>query len=135
METPALDGIRNTAEVFDKLQAPAGTSCALQAAFLYRVLIQHEAMKEQRTSSRSHVPIALAATVNSAAHQSLSPHAQDCESRDIISAYDDHNSDHYASDNASTFDMNLVDGDSWAFVFANAGFNIDQGAFMSPTCM
>jgi hypothetical protein len=26
-----------------------------------------------------------------------------------------------------------VDDEAWAFMFANAGFNIGQGAFMSPT--
>ena len=130
---PALDGIRTTAEVFDKLQAPPGTSCALQAAFLHNVLIHHEAMKEQRTISRWHMPATLAATVDTATHQSASTYAQSRQRHDVIPAYDDQNTDHYASGNASTFDLNFVDDESWAFMFANAGFNTGQGTFMSPT--
>jgi hypothetical protein len=139
MEMPALDGIRNTAEVFDKLQAPAGTSCALQAAFLHNVLIQHEAMREQRSSSRSHIPAAPAAytaptaNVDTAAHEPTLPHAQTTQRHEVDTMYDDQDAHHYASEDASTFDMNFVDDEAWAFMFANAGFNIGQGAFMSPT--
>jgi hypothetical protein len=128
METAALDSIRNTAKVFDRLQAPAGTSCALQAAFLHNVLIQHEAMREQRTSSHSHRPAALAAIVD------IAPtYAQTRQRLDGNPSYDDQNTGVYASEDASTFDMRFMDDDSWAFMFANAGFNIGQGAFMSPT--
>ncbi|KAL1797961.1 hypothetical protein ACET3X_004567 [Alternaria dauci] len=138
MEVPALDAIRNTAEVFDKLQAPVGTSCALQAAFLHNVLIQHEAMRAQRLSSRSQIPATPAAltgpttAVDTAVYQSASRHAQEAQETDVNSAYKDQNMYHYASEDASTFDMNFVDDEAWAFMFANAGFNIGQGAFMSP---
>lgn len=133
---PALDAIRNTAEVFDKLQAPTGTSCALQAAFLHNILIQHEATREQRSSSRSHTaaaPAAYTATttnVDTAAHKSALPHAHTTQRPEINSIYDDRDTHNYASEDASTFDMNFVDDEAWAFMFANAGFNIGQGAFM-----
>jgi hypothetical protein len=136
MEMPALDGIRNTAEVFDKLQAPAGTSCALQAAFLRNVLIQHEAMREQRTSSRSRMPAALVApttTVDTVNHQHPPTHAQNAQRLVVGPANDDQSSYHYESEDASTFDMNFVDDEAWEFIFANVGFNIGQGAFISPT--
>jgi hypothetical protein len=133
METAALNSIRNTAKVFDRLQAPAGTSCALQAAFLDNVLIQHEAMREQRTSSRSHRPAALATTVDIANHHIAPNRAQTRQRHDGNPPYDDQDTEYYASEDASTFDMRFVDDESWAFMFANAGFNIGQGAFMSPT--
>lgn len=128
MEIPALDGIRDTVEKFNKFQAPAGTSCAL-----HNVLIQHEAIREQHTSSRSHIPTALAATVGTATRQSVLTHAQTRQRHNVHAGYDDQTTNHYASEDASGFDMNLVDDEYWAFVFANSGFNIGQGAFMSPT--
>ena len=139
---PALDGIRNTAEVFDKLQAPTGTSCALQAAFLHNILIQHEALREQRSSSRAHIPAAPAApaaytattmNVDTTAQESALPHAQTTQRPGINTMYDDRDTCHHASEDGSTFDMNFVDDEAWAFMFANAGFNIGQGAFMSLT--
>jgi hypothetical protein len=139
MEISALDGIRNTAEVFDNLRAPAGTSCALQAAFLHKILIQYEAMREQRSSSRSHIPAAPTAytaptrNVDTATRESTLHHAQNTQRPDSDTTYDDRDMYHYASEDASTFDLNLVDDEAWAFMFANAGFNIGQGAFMSPT--
>jgi hypothetical protein len=136
MEMPALDGIRNTAEVFNKLQAPAGTSCALQAAFLQNVLVQHEAMREQRTSLRSRMPTSLTApttAVNTATHQSEPTHAQNPQRSDFNEVYDNQDTYHYVSEDASMFDMTFVDDEAWAFMFATAGFNIGQGAFMSPT--
>jgi hypothetical protein len=126
MEITALDGIRNTAEVFENLQAPANTSCALQAAFLHNVLRQHEAMREQRTSSHLHIR-------TTEAHPSASTHTQLGPRHDYNPAIDDPSTNHYASEDASTFDMTFMDDASWAFMFANAGFNIDQVAFMSPT--
>jgi hypothetical protein len=77
MELPALDSIRNAAKVFEKLQAPPNTSCALQAAFLRNVLIQHEAIQERRTYSLSHMP---AAHVAPTPHQSATTHTQTVQS-------------------------------------------------------
>jgi hypothetical protein len=131
METPALNGIRNTADVLDKLKAPVGTSCALQVAFLRNVLIQHEAIREQRTISRLHMPTALTATVEPASHLSAPTQAQ---TRHVLNpAYENQNTDYYASEGASAFDVNFMDDESWTFMFANAGFNVGEGAFMSPT--
>jgi hypothetical protein len=130
MELPALDSIRNAAKVFEKLQAPPNTSCALQAAFLRNVLIQHEAIQERRTSSLSHMP---AAHVAPTPHQSATLHAQTVQRNDTYPAYSDQNAFERASEDASSFDIDFVDDEAWAFLFANAGFNIEQGAFLSPT--
>jgi hypothetical protein len=130
MELPALDSIGNAAKVFEKLQAPPNTSCALQAAFLRNVLIQHEAIQERRTSSLSHMPAAPAAPTT---HQSATTHAQTVQRSDTNPAHSDENVFDHALEDASSFDIDFVDDEAWAFLFANAGFNIDQGAFFSPT--
>jgi len=117
---PALDSIRNAATVFEKLQAPTSTSCALQAAFLRNVSTQHEAMQARHTSSLSHVAAA-------------SADAQTMPRPDITPAYNDQITFDSASEDASTFNIDFVDDEAWAFLFANAGFNIGQGAFLSQT--
>ena len=130
---PALDSIRNAATVFEKLQAPTSTSCALQAAFLRNVSTQHEAMQARHTSSLSHVAAASAAAVDPASHQPASAHAQTTQRPDITPAYNDQTTFDAASEDASTFNIDFVDDEAWAFLFANAGFNIGQGAFLSQT--
>jgi len=125
---PALDSIRNAATIFEKLQAPTSTSCALQAAFLRNVSIQHEAMQARRTSSLSHV-----AAVDPASHQPAPTHAQTTQRPDITPAYNDQTTFDPASEDTSTFNIDFVDDEAWAFLFANAGFNIGQGAFLSQT--
>ena len=133
MELPALDSIRNTANIFAALRAPPGTSCALQAAFLENVLVEYEAIKERRTSSRSHVSAAPAAPVNLAAAQPAQTHGQTQQRPELVPAFDDQNTFDFASEDASSFDMDFANDEAWALMFANAGFNIGQGAFFSAT--
>ncbi|KAF1830252.1 hypothetical protein BDW02DRAFT_633789 [Decorospora gaudefroyi] len=136
MELPALDSIRNTAKVFEALKAPTGTSCALQAAFLHNVLVQHQAMKELRTSSRSHMPASPAipaAPVDSATHQSVPTHAQTMRRHDSDTAYNNQDTFHRLPEDASTFDMGFANDEDLAFMFADAGFDVGLGAFLSPT--
>ncbi|KAG9191314.1 hypothetical protein G6011_09402 [Alternaria panax] len=135
MELPALDSIRNAANVFKNLQAPAGTSCALQAAFLHKVFIKHESRMERRTSLRLHVPAALAApaaplaSVDPAINRPTPAHAQTMQRPNINPAYNDQNT----FPDPSIYDIDFADDEAWASLFADAGFNIGQGAFMSPT--
>lgn len=133
---PALDSIRNAATVFEKLQAPTSTSCALQAAFLRNVSTQHEAIQARHTSSLSHIPAipaTHAAAANPTTHQPAPTHAQTTQRPDITPAYNDQTTFDSASEDASTFNIDFVDDEAWAFLFANAGFNIGQGAFLSQT--
>ncbi|UPX14897.1 uncharacterized protein EKO05_0005368 [Ascochyta rabiei] len=135
MELPALDSIRNTAEIFATLRAPAGTSCSLQAAFLRNALIEYEAIKARRTS-RSHIPTAPAATaapVDLAAPRYSPTYAQDMQRPDATSACDDRGTIDFASEEASAFDMGFINDEAWVHMFANAGFNIGQGVFLLPS--
>ena len=130
MELPALDSIRNTARIFETLRAPTGTSCALQAGFLQNVLVEYETIQERRTSSRSHVP---AAPVDLACAHHAQTHAQTIQRPELGPAHDDQSTFDFASEDASSFDMGFANDEAWALMFANAGFNIGQGAFLSAT--
>lgn len=129
MELPALDSIRNTAEIFATLRAPNDTSCSLQAAFLHNALTEYEIVKERRTPLRSEIP---AAPADIAISQSAHPHAQTVQGSDFALVRD-HQALSFTSGDASTFDLGFTNDEAWALIFANAGFNVDQGAFVLPT--
>jgi hypothetical protein len=127
VELSALNSITSTAKVFAALRAPNDTSCSLQAAFLQKILVEYESIKHRRTPPREYVP---AAAAGHTALQTALDRTHILQPADVISACDDQNIESLLSENLSNFDLDFANDQAWTLIFANAGFNIDQGAFL-----
>lgn len=124
-----LNSIDNTAGVFAALRAPGDTSCSLQAAFLQNVLVEYQLIKERRSPPRADATV-----VASAAERTTPQTAFDCApvlpSADAISACADRHTGTFSTQDLSSFGLDFDNDQVWALIFANAGFNVDQGAFL-----
>jgi hypothetical protein len=129
MELQVLNSISNTASVFAALRAPSDTSCSLQAAFLQNVLVEYELIKERRTLPRPDVPIAGPAAEHTTPHTAFDDD-QILQPADGISACADRHSENFSTQDPSSFGLDFANDQVWALIFANAGFNVDQGAFL-----
>lgn len=128
MELQVLNSISNTASVFAALRAPSDTSCSLQAVFLQNVLVEYGLIKE-RCPTHADVPVASLA----AEHETLQT-AFDCTPTshppDSISACADRHTENLSTQDAPSFGLEFANDQVWSLIFANAGFNVDQGAFL-----
>ncbi|KAF1352807.1 hypothetical protein EJ07DRAFT_168718 [Lizonia empirigonia] len=115
METAALNAIRSAMRTFSEKRAPANTGCALQAKFLRNVLLEYE-------------------TINARSQRSGTQPRSDQHSHQnhnsLRSAHDDESSFPATSHDPSVLNLDFANDDVWALIFANAGFNIDQGTFL-----
>lgn len=154
MESPALDAIRNGMRTFAEQAAPTNTGCALQSIFLQNVLLEYQAISEHphQTSHRqqdhgytrpSHESSCQnpatsnefrSTTDNRDYHRpgTSSVPLQYVEEADMMSRYDDQDPAPIALSDLPLTNLDFTDNDSWALIFANAGFNIDQGTFILP---
>jgi hypothetical protein len=160
MERPAMEAIRSAAKTLTEQAAPPNTGCALQANFLHNVALEYEASRGPSCRSRSygqgpsHVdnPRTTAApsqtlplpvrTIPSyptvpdshleerawedRAIDALSQDMQDIATPAIDSTQD--LQDTPFSDGTNP----LTEDEIWAIIFANAGFDVNAGAFMLP---
>lgn len=134
-----MEAIRSAAKTLAEQAAPPNTGCALQANFLYNVALEYEASHEPPSRSRSHRqdpshvdnPRTTAAPGRtSPLHvrtDTLSQDMQEIETSAIDSIQD--LQDTPFSDGTDP----LANDEVWAIIFANAGFDVDAGAFMLPT--
>ena len=125
-----LNSISNTASVFATLRAPSDTSCSLQAAFLQNVLVEYESIKERRTLPRADVPIAAPAAEHTTPQTAFDDDEQILQPADGISACADRHTENFSTQDPSSFGLDFANDQVWALIFANAGFNVDQGAFL-----
>lgn len=158
MEVAALNAIRSAMRTFSEQRAPANTGCALQAKFLRNVLLEYEMInarsqrsgtqprsdqhsRQNHNSLRSGAPMTAAPTNLSrlprdTTHQTIdspifSPsHVRRVQDSGILSAHDDESSVSATPHDPSVFNLDFANDDVWALIFANAGFNIDQGTFL-----
>ncbi|KAF1931062.1 uncharacterized protein M421DRAFT_408446 [Didymella exigua CBS 183.55] len=128
MESRALESIsNNTANVLAAFRAPSYTSCSLQAVFLHNVLAEYASIKEHRTPLHPDVPTTV---TDHTILRNLFNLTQYSPPADAILAYDDQNVGNFSSQGPPTLDLDFMNDQVWALIFPNAGFNIDQGAFM-----
>ena len=139
MERPAIEAIRNAAKTLAEQAAPPNTGCALQANFLYNVALEyetsHEPQRRSKTYRRNPSHVDDSRTAATAGRTSplyvrtdgLSQDVQDIETPAMGSIQNPQ--DTPLSDGADP----LANDEIWAVIFANAGFNVDAGAFMLPS--
>jgi hypothetical protein len=130
MELQVLNSISNSASVFAALRAPSDTSYSLQVVFLRNVLVEYELIKERRTPPRADVPIAAPAAAEHTTPQTAFDCAQMLQPADAISACADRHIGNFSTQDSSSFGLDFANDQVWALIFANAGFNVDQGAFL-----
>lgn len=134
-----MEAIRSAAKTLAEQAAPPNTGCALQANFLYNVALEYEASHEPPRRSRSHRQdpshvdyprITSDPSRTFPLHvrtDALSQEIQAIETPAIGNIQD--LQDTPFSDGTDP----LANDEVWAIIFANAGFDIDAGAFMMPT--
>jgi hypothetical protein len=134
-----MKSIRSAAKTLAEQAAPPNTGCALQANFLYNVTLEYEASHEPPHRSRSHrqdpshvdnsrttsdpnrtLPLHVRT-------DALSQNIQGIETPAIDSIQDLRDTPFLDGSDP------LANDEVWAIIFANAGFDVDTGAFMLPT--
>lgn len=133
LERPAVIAIRDAAKTLTLQAAPERTGCALQAKFLYNVLREYEMFQNPpRRSEDSYNNARNCTTATAAATSSRSPplalsdvSVQVPGLPPIYDAQDSQEPTHQMVSGSSE----VVDDEMWALIFANAGFNIDDGTF------
>ncbi|XPS81575.1 hypothetical protein M3J07_013536 [Ascochyta lentis] len=151
IETPAMDAIRNAARTLASQGAPTNTSCALQAKFLHNVILEYGAIRE-RPWNNDHPSLNCAASnaptadalpepatlqqrsidqVNTSPDPSFAPTRFE-QGSEIGTAYDNVNPQPVPSQVPSALNLDFADDNAWALIFAEAGFNVDEGTFLLP---
>ena len=151
MELAVMDAIRNAAQVFSDQGAPVNTGCGLQARFFDNVICEYENIdrrqrrrKERASHQRpgasgvSHNPTLPAPQISPveapemSLTQAMGAQVSQATGGGIGNAlhYDSTFSNSDTSPQSSMQEFGFADDEAWATIFANAGFSIDQGAFL-----
>lgn len=153
IEAGTIETIRTAATAFSQQSAPPGSSCFLQARFLDKVVSNYDDIREQNSprgvSATTRTDICYhsnLATPGTGTRETMTaPSALAEGSCDSIytqqQAYEENSlprtfittaqSSSAVARSTARIDCILTDNDTWADVFANAGFNIQDGFFFS----
>ncbi|KAK6086738.1 fungal specific transcription factor domain-containing protein [Seiridium cupressi] len=125
--------ISNAARVFSQQASPPGSSCTLQAKFLEKIVSDFvERRREQRAqATRQHA----ANDANVPRPRLVSDTSKESrEARGYNHGTVNLESIHSLANNGShqaRLDFSFAEDDTWADMFANAGFNIQEGVFFA----
>ncbi|KAF7558428.1 hypothetical protein G7046_g5725 [Stylonectria norvegica] len=124
IESPAIDAIRNAARAFSQQAAPLGSSCALQAGFLNKIASNFVAERSPATQDAAADFIGGASQDNS----------QDPSTKTTSLRYDFSRTMFEPADpifHQGNLDLQLADDETWANMFASAGFDTQDGVFLA----
>ncbi|KAM0815287.1 putative Transcription factor domain-containing protein [Seiridium cardinale] len=125
--------ISSAARVFSQQASPPGSSCTLQAKFLEKIISDYmERRREQRAQApRQHATNdANVPRPRSVSDTSKEPREARGYNRGMVNLESIHSLANSGSHQAR-LDFSFAEDDTWADMFANAGFNIQEGVFFA----
>lgn len=115
IESSTIDAIRNASLAFSQQSAPPGSSCALQARFLNKITTNFVA--KRRAESRENPRLTPVATDGDPV-QAPEPDWFIFEGAETIFQ-------------GASLDLQFANDETWANMFASAGFNTQEGVFLT----
>lgn len=139
-----MNNIRDAAKTFAEQRAPPNTSCALQAIFLHNATREYEALKSRQRQARDQQRDSKATFVSNsnpsqeitgpvaALDDTFSGGAPPIQRDSAVPTFDNQNIQSLTLQELTLPDLDFADDEMWALVFADAGFNVDEGTFLLP---